>query len=115
MPPDRVAGWMRAIGPRLHALNPGCEPLAVAHLGDGNIHYSVWPSRDDPALMAAMRAAIDALAMEMNGTFSAEHGVGLTKLAPMARYKDPVALDAMRAIKAALDPRGILNPGKTLP
>ncbi len=73
---------MRAIGPRLHALDPGCEPLAVVHLGDGNIHYSVWPPRDDPTLMAAMRTAIDALAMEMSSTFSAEHGVGLSKLPP---------------------------------
>lgn len=115
VPRDLVADYLRRIGPRLQARDPGCGLMSVAHLGDGNIHYTCYPTRDDPALMADLRAEIDALAMELNGTFSAEHGVGLSKLAPMARYKDPVALDVMRAIKTALDPQGILNPGKTLP
>jgi FAD/FMN-containing dehydrogenase len=110
---EDVARYLREIEPRLQALDPGCEVLSVAHLGDGNIHYTCYPT--DAALMPRLRAEIDALAMEMNGTFSAEHGVGLSKLAPMARYKDPVALDVMRAIKAALDPLGLLNPGKTIP
>ncbi|MFT4013536.1 MAG: FAD-binding oxidoreductase [Paracoccus sp. (in: a-proteobacteria)] len=115
VPLGRVADYLRQIEPRLRALDPGCEVLSVAHLGDGNIHYTCWPSSGDAGLMAALRAEIDALAVEMKGTFSAEHGVGLSKLAPMARHKDPVALDVMRAIKAVLDPAGILNPGKTLP
>ncbi|MFD2249937.1 FAD/FMN-containing dehydrogenase [Pseudochelatococcus lubricantis] len=59
-------------------------------------------------------AGIAAPAQQMNGTFLAEHGVGLSRLAPVARHKDPAALDVMRAIKAASDPKGILNPGKTL-
>ncbi|WP_191569443.1 FAD-binding oxidoreductase [Paracoccus yeei] len=115
VPIDRVADYLRRIEPRLRAIDAGCEVLSVAHLGDGNIHYTCWPSRDDAALKAGLRAEIDRLAIEMNGTFSAEHGVGLSKLAPMARYKDPVALQAMRAIKAALDPRDVLNQGKTIP
>ncbi|MFT3689760.1 FAD-binding oxidoreductase [Paenirhodobacter sp.] len=113
VPREDVARYLRDIEPRLRRVDPGCKVMSVAHLGDGNIHYNVWPT--DPALLDALRAEIDALAMEMQGTFSAEHGVGISKLAPMARYKDPVALDVMRAIKAALDPKGILNPGKTLP
>ncbi|RWR27614.1 FAD-binding oxidoreductase [Sinirhodobacter populi] len=113
VPREMVARYLREIEPRLRAVDPDCEMFSVAHLGDGNIHYNVYPT--DAALMAPLRAEIDALAMEMDGTFSAEHGVGISKLAPMARYKDPVALDVMRAIKAALDPKGILNPGKTLP
>lgn len=115
VPIDRVADYLRRIEPRLRSIDPGCEVLSVAHLGDGNIHYTCWPSRDDAGLKAALRAEIDALATDMNGTFSAEHGVGLSKLAPMARHKDPVALEVMRAIKAALDPKRILNPGKTIP
>lgn len=115
LPRDRVVDFLRDIEPRLKALDGGCEVLSVAHLGDGNIHYTCWPSRDDPALKAVLRAEIDALAVAMNGTFSAEHGVGLSKLGSMARHKDPVALDVMRAIKNALDPQGILNPGKTIP
>ncbi|MFC5737177.1 FAD-binding oxidoreductase [Sinirhodobacter huangdaonensis] len=115
VPRDLVADYLRRIEPRLQARDAGCGLMSVAHLGDGNIHYTCYPTRDEPALMAGLRAEIDALAMELQGTFSAEHGVGLSKLAPMARYKDPVGLDVMRAIKAALDPHGILNPGKTLP
>ncbi len=113
VPRECVPEYLRAIEPRLRAVDPGCEVSSVAHLGDGNIHYCCYPT--EAALMAPLRAEIDALAMEMNGTFSAEHGVGLSKLAPMARYKDPVALEMMRRIKAAFDPQGILNPGKTLP
>ncbi|WP_265500116.1 FAD-binding oxidoreductase [Paracoccus beibuensis] len=115
LPRDRVVDFLRDIEPRLRALDAGCDVLSVAHLGDGNIHYTCWPSRDDAGLKAALRAEIDALAVAMNGTFSAEHGVGLSKLASMSRHKDPVALDVMRAIKAALDPQNILNPGKTIP
>ncbi|MDO5612553.1 MAG: FAD-binding oxidoreductase [Paracoccus sp. (in: a-proteobacteria)] len=115
VPIDGVADYLHRIEPRLRDIDPGCEVLSVSHLGDGNIHYTCWPSRDDVVLMTELRAEIDALAIEMNGTFSAEHGVGLSKLLPMARYKDPAALQTMRAIKAALDPRDILNQGKTIP
>lgn len=115
VPLNRVADYLRDIEPLLHAIDPDCSGLSVAHLGDGNIHYTCFPSRDDRLLKSALRAQIDQLAIEMGGTFSAEHGVGLSKLAPMARFKDPVALEMMRAVKQAFDPLGILNPGKTLP
>lgn len=115
LPIDRVADYLREIRIRIAAIDPDCEEVVVAHLGDGNIHYTAYPSRDDPALSAEIRAAIDALAQELGGTFSAEHGVGISKLASMRRHKDPVAVEVMRAIKAALDPNRILNPGKTLP
>lgn len=62
-----------------------------------------------------MRAAIAEQTVALGGSFSAEHGVGLSKRQTMARHKDPVALEVMRAIKAALDPKGILNPDKVLP
>ncbi|MFC0199881.1 FAD-binding oxidoreductase [Paracoccus rhizosphaerae] len=115
LPRDCVADFLRDVEPLLTAIDPGCQVLSVAHLGDGNIHYTCWPSRDDAALKDALRAEIDRLAVAMNGTFSAEHGVGLSKLGSMSRHKDPVALEVMRAIKDALDPQGILNPGKTIP
>jgi FAD/FMN-containing dehydrogenase len=53
--------------------------------------------------------------VELGGSFSAEHGIGLMKLPSMAAHKDPVALDVMRRLKAALDPGGLLNPGKVVP
>jgi FAD/FMN-containing dehydrogenase len=65
--------------------------------------------------MDAMVEAVEDAVQEVGGSFSAEHGVGKSKLETMRRRKDPVALDAMRAIKAALDPKGIMNPGKVIP
>ena len=100
---------------RLAELDAAATDLSVAHLGDGNIHYTAYPSRDDPALIDAIRRAIEDVVQDLNGSFSAEHGVGLSKLNTMRRCKDPVALASMKAIKAALDPEGILNPGKMYP
>jgi len=59
--------------------------------------------------------AVEDIVADLGGSFSAEHGIGLSKRATMARRKDPVALEVMRAIKAALDPKNTLNPGKVLP
>lgn len=87
------------------------------HLGDGNLHYNVFApkgqSRAGHAGQPIIRAVHD-LVHEMGGSFSAEHGVGRMKVAELQRYGDPVRLDAMRAIKAALDPLGIMNPGAVL-
>lgn len=115
LPVDAVADYLERIEPALRAIDPDCAVLSVAHLGDGNIHYTCWPSADDAALKGRLRATIDQMAVDMAGTFSAEHGVGLSKLSAMEKHKDPVAQDVMRAIKTALDPAGILNPGKTVP
>ena len=110
-----VPAFLSRMTARLHALDQGADELAVAHLGDGNIHYLVYPTRDDAALDVAIRETVEDVVQDLAGSFSAEHGVGLSKLGSMTRRKDPVALDAMRAIKAALDPKGILNPGKMIP
>ena len=115
LPLDRLETFLERMTPTLAALDPGAEELVIAHLGDGNIHYTAYPSRPDPALQAAIRAAVAAQAVALEGSFSAEHGVGISKRATMAAQKDPVALAMMAAIKAALDPKGILNPGKVLP
>jgi len=115
VPLDRVEVFLTRVQVRLAAFDPGATDLTVSHLGDGNLHYSVFPSRDDPAHLDAIRELIEDVVAELSGSFSAEHGIGLSKLTTMTRRKDPVALDVMRAIKAALDPDNILNPGKTLP
>ncbi|MDJ0821088.1 MAG: FAD-binding oxidoreductase [Paracoccaceae bacterium] len=115
VPVDKVGPFLDAMAPRLAALDPGAEPVVVAHLGDGNVHYAVWPESRDPAVHDAITEAVEDQVLQFGGSFSAEHGIGVTKRPSMARRKDPVALEAMRAIKTALDPRGILNPGKVLP
>jgi FAD/FMN-containing dehydrogenase len=115
LPLDRIAVFQDRLTPRLRAIDPDVSEMLVAHLGDGNIHHTSYASRNDPALMEALTEAVEDVVQELGGSFSAEHGIGLSKRATMRRRKDPVALDTMRAIKAALDPRGILNPGKVIP
>ncbi len=90
------------------------------HLGDGNLHYNVFPpAGQDKAEFVGQRAAVKRavhdLVHEFGGSVSAEHGVGRLKTEDLERYGDPVRLRAMRMIKAALDPQGIMNPGAVLP
>ena len=115
VPLDRVGDFLARADAAVAALDAGAVPLSVAHLGDGNVHYAVRLSRDDAALKEAIVEAVEEIVREMRGSFSAEHGIGRAKLASMRRRKDPAALAAMRAIKAALDPAGVMNPGKVLP
>ena len=89
------------------------------HLGDGNLHYNVFPmpgrSRaDHEQERDAIKRCVHDLVHELEGSVSAEHGIGRLKVADLERYGDPVKLAAMRAIKTALDPHGILNPGAVL-
>ena len=113
LPLDKIAGFFDLINARLAMIDPGCDQMCVAHLGDGNLHFTVFPTRD--GLHDTVVIAIEDVVQQLGGSFSAEHGVGLSKLSSMARRKDPVALDVMRAVKAALDPGHVMNPGKVLP
>lgn len=115
LPLDKVETFLTRIAARLPALDPGAEDLCVAHLGDGNVHYTVFPSRDDPVLHDQVVEAVEDEVQALRGSFSAEHGVGLSKRTSMARRKDPVALAVMRSVKAALDPCNRMNPGKIIP
>ncbi len=96
----------------------GFQPLTVGHLGDGNLHYalSAAPGKDwaELPLNRAKEKAF-ALLVRLNGSFSAEHGIGQSKLGVMRELKQGSQLVAMRAIKHALDPKGLMNPGKFLP
>lgn len=98
---------------------PGIRPCPFGHMGDGNIHFNLsQPVGADPtdfmAREADANAAIYAVVKRLGGSVSAEHGIGQLKRELLKQVKDPVALEMMRAIKAALDPNGILNPGKLL-
>jgi FAD/FMN-containing dehydrogenase len=89
------------------------------HLGDGNLHFNVFPAKGQAkeaylALRGQIKATIHDLVHEMGGSVSAEHGIGRLKVDDLQRYGDPAKLAAMRAIKAALDPAGIMNPGAVL-
>lgn len=89
------------------------------HLGDGNLHYNVFPvpgrSREDHVdQREEIKRTVHDLVHEMGGSVSAEHGIGRLKVDDLERYGDPAKLAAMRAIKTALDPNGIMNPGAVL-
>ncbi len=105
---------------RVESALPGVRPCVFGHIGDGNIHFNLLaPSAmEGEAFLERAgelsRVIYDAV-VEMGGSFSAEHGIGLLKLAEMARFKSPVELRLMRTIKQALDPKGLMNPGKVLP
>jgi len=115
LPLDAQADFLETMEAMLPGFGAGAESFPVAHLGDGNIHYVVWIDRDDATLKTEILERIEDEVARRAGSFSAEHGIGLLKRGTMARRKDPGALAAMRAIKAALDPKGICNPGKLLP
>ncbi len=109
-------------------ISEGIEALAAlgdfrincfGHLGDGNLHYNVFPAHGrDRSEYDEVRGAVKALLHDLvhryEGSFSAEHGVGRLKVDDLERYGDPAKLTMMRAIKAALDPQGIMNPGAVL-
>lgn len=115
LPLDRVESFLTQALARLEALDSGLRSLTVAHLGDGNLHFTLFPTRDEPGLKDRVMEVVEDVVQELGGSFSAEHGVGLSKLPAMARRKDPVALEVMRAVKRALDPEGRMNPGKVIP
>ena len=88
------------------------------HAGDGNFHPTFVMERDDPdaeARINAVRADIFTAVLALGGTISGEHGTGVAKRGYLERQRGPRYVEAMRAIKAALDPQGIFNPGKVFP
>ena len=98
---------------------PGARLCAFGHLGDGNIHCNVQqPEGADKAAFLArwdeVNRIVHGIVAKYDGSISAEHGIGQLKRDLLPEVKDPVALETMRAIKRALDPQGILNPGKVL-
>jgi len=103
----------------VEAFLPGVRVVPFGHMGDGNIHFNVsQPLGADAAAFLArweeVNEIVHGIVAEMSGSFSAEHGIGRLKRDLLAQAKDPAALEVMRRVKAALDPQGIMNPGKVL-
>ena len=118
LPLGEVAGFIAAMGPALRQLGD-FRINCFGHLGDGNLHYNVFPafgrkSSDYNALREAIKACVHDRVDALGGSVSAEHGIGRLKVGDLQRYGDPAKLAAMRAIKRALDPSGIMNPGAVL-
>ncbi|OQX43652.1 MAG: FAD-binding oxidoreductase, partial [Candidatus Sedimenticola endophacoides] len=96
----------------------GIRIVNFGHAGNGNIHVNLLADPDDAGQMERAHQALDrmfSMVLTLGGTLSGEHGIGLEKLPFVGREIDPVTLDLMRSIKERFDPRGILNPGKSLP
>ncbi len=98
---------------------PGVRPMPFGHMGDGNIHFNLsCPYDVNPQSFLdqwqAMNDVVHGVVASLGGSISAEHGIGVLKREELTHYKSEVALDAMRAIKASLDPLGIMNPGKLI-
>jgi FAD/FMN-containing dehydrogenase len=120
VPVSRIPAFVQHTDAALHALLPGVRLVNFGHLGDGNLHYNVQapPGVGAADFLARHEAEVNALVydavMAHGGSVSAEHGIGVLKREALVRYKSPVALQMMRAIKAALDPRNTMNPGRLL-
>ena len=112
---DFIARATAAVEDRL----PGVRPVPFGHIGDGNVHFNLsQPVAMDKAafldLWDEMNAIVHGIVREMGGSISAEHGVGQLKRDEIAATKSPVEMELMRSLKHALDPKGILNPGKVV-
>jgi FAD/FMN-containing dehydrogenase len=119
VPTSDVATFIRRALAAVEAAHPGARCLPFGHLGDGNIHFSICPpvGADDDAFYQAehrITPLVFDTAVDLRGSFSAEHGIGRLKLDELDRYKRPIDLDLMRRIKLALDPRNLMNPGKVV-
>jgi len=99
---------------------PGIRVIPYGHMGDGNIHFNLLPATgvENSAFLEQTEAIMDAVnevVRQLDGSFSAEHGIGRVKPYMMEKWRGGAELATMRRIKAALDPLGIMNPGKVLP
>jgi FAD/FMN-containing dehydrogenase len=120
VPVSRVPELLRRGEAAVAALIPGVRCVAFGHIGDGNIHFNFEQpvDMDGPAFLARDHAIMDtvgAIVRELDGSFSAEHGVGQLKPYMMPDWRGGAELEMMRRIKAAFDPAGLMNPGKVLP
>lgn len=118
LPLSAIPGFIAA-APQAIAVLGAFRVNCFGHLGDGNLHWNVFPERghsraEHEAVRDEVKRVVHDLVHASGGSVAAEHGVGRLKVADLARYGDPGKLAAMRAIKAALDPAGIMNPGAVL-
>ncbi len=120
VPVSRIPAFCEATDAELQRAIPGMRLVNFGHLGDGNLHYNVQAPEgvDGKAFLRDEEERINTLVFDavarFGGSISAEHGVGSLKRDKLPHYKNPVALSLMRAIKTALDPQGLMNPGRVI-
>lgn len=120
VPVERMPEFVEAAIPQIEAAWPGTSAVAFGHLGDGNVHFHVIaPTGAEPSLWQESEGKrisrqVHDLVAQWGGSISAEHGIGQLKRDELARLGDPATLSLMRQVKHALDPAGLLNPGKLI-
>ena len=119
VPVSKVATFITRAHAAIEQWMPGIRPNAFGHVGDGNIHYNIHqPEAADKAGYLARQPELNRIvhdiAVGLNGSISAEHGIGRLKVDELAHYKEPLEIEMMRRVKQALDPSGLMNPGKIL-
>ena len=119
VPVSRIPEFLTRADAALERAFPGIRVVAFGHVGDGNLHYNLSkPGAQENAAFIASQPAVNRIVHDavhaLNGSISAEHGIGQLKRLELLRYKSPVEIALMRSIKQALDPRGLMNPGKIL-
>ena len=120
VPVSKVPAFIREATASCESLLPGVRVVPFGHMGDGNIHFNLeQPAGSDPAWFLAqdhaIMDAVNKVVREYDGSFSAEHGIGKLKPYMMPDWRGGAELALMQRIKAAIDPAGIMNPGKVLP
>ncbi|WP_417071243.1 FAD-binding oxidoreductase [Niveibacterium terrae] len=117
VPVSRIPDFLERAGEALAAAFPGIRIIAFGHVGDGNLHYNCFGPVEAPSLIEQSekvnRIVYDIVAA-LDGSISAEHGIGQLKRDELVRYKSPLEIELMRRIKKAFDPAGLMNPGKLL-
>ena len=120
VPISRIPEFVATTDALLQAALPGVRLVNFGHLGDGNLHYNVQAPEgvDGKIFLELHEEQINTLVFDsvagFGGSISAEHGVGSLKVDKLEHHKSPVALDMMRAIKRALDPHNLMNPGRVV-
>ncbi|MGO9785269.1 MAG: FAD-binding oxidoreductase [Stellaceae bacterium] len=119
VPVSRVADFILKANAAVSARLPGIRPYPFGHVGDGNIHYNLsQPAGADKTVFlkrwAEFNRIVHDIVVEMGGSISAEHGIGLVKIGELEHYAQKLELELMHRIKTAFDPQGIMNPGKLL-
>ncbi len=120
VPVSSIPAFIERASSAVVKLVPGARPVPFGHIGDGNIHFNIsQPIGGDTAAFLARWSEVshlvhDIVVREFAGSISAEHGIGQMKIDELPRYKSAEAIETMRAIKRALDPLNIMNPGKVV-
>jgi len=119
IPVASIPRFIREAGEAVASVEPAARVVCFGHMGDGNLHYNVsQPEGADPAtfllLYPAMNRAVHDVVRALNGSISAEHGIGSMKRDELIATAPPIAIDLMRRVKRAFDPAGIMNPGKVI-